>query len=303
MRITFGVFMKRSPRTQITPSKRSRKYINFICFFHYCIVYRNIFTCREEFIHHLLFLVCIIIREQAFEHPCHGRLIYPDGIDNGIDIPYKDSCIPEIVAALQIAFCRSQIRFFTERIYPINFLIGRTRHRQVCFNIAVTCFRTIGFHTQCDNSIRVGRKLHSRCDNTTKLTYVHYHMVTRCHHDIGFRITCLDFPAHIRNTRRCVTAARLQQNMINRNLRELFFYNLRIFGRGYHPYIFRQAHIFKTIDGQLNERTSATQHINKLLGHLRAAHRPKATAYASGHNDHMVIHWIHNKLFLVTSQS
>ena len=91
--------------------------------------------------------------------------------------------------------------------------------------------------------------------------------------------------------------------MINGNLRELLLYNLRILGRGYHPYIFRQTYIFKTIDGQLDERTSTTQHINKLLGHLRAAHRPKATAYASGHNDHMVIHWIHNKLFLVISQS
>jgi hypothetical protein len=53
----------------------------------------------------------------------------------------------------------------------------------------------------------------------------------------------------------------------------------------------------KAVIGQLEQRTTNSKHINKLLGAFCCTHGPEATAYASGHDNYVIsfiCHFIHN---------
>ena len=230
LRIFLRVIMQRTPCTQIAPSERCREHENLFRLFHNGIVNRYILACREQLVHHLLLLICKIIRKHTLKHLCHVRLIHTQRIHYSIYVPYKYTRIPEIILALQVSASHIYIRFFLKSVYTINLLIRRTSHRQIGLYISISGFRTSSLHTQSDDSVRIGSKFHSRLDYSAKLAHVHHYMVAWSHHNIRLRVTRLDFPAHVSYTRSGISAARLLQYMIGSYFGKLLFHHIGITG-------------------------------------------------------------------------
>src|SRR5574344_2175570 len=114
-----------SPCAKITPSEISRTNKDFFCFLHDGIVDRDIIALTITLVYHFLLLRCVINAEHTLKQLCHRRLINSESIDDRVDTPNKNTCIPKIIILANILFGSNQIRLFTERINTEYFLVTR----------------------------------------------------------------------------------------------------------------------------------------------------------------------------------
>ena len=279
---------ERSPGPQVRPTERSRKYIDFLCFFHYGIVYGNSFAGREQLFNRFIFLLRIEIGENTIEDLRYARSIYTHHGSDSTHIPYKNSCIPEVITLGQISVGSLPVRFFLECIYRKNLFIS---HDLISgSNISISGFRASRFDTQRYDSTAVVSKTKCFLYYPAEFTCIDNQCIRRSHHHIGVRMFFLDFPASIGDAGSSVSCTRLCKDIAFRNLRQLLPDDINIFLGRHYPHIFPWTDAIKTISSQLNQRTPASHYINKLLGTFRCTHRPKTTTDATSHNYDMIIH-------------
>ena len=153
--------MKRAPCSEVTPSEVCRTNEYLFCLFHNGIVNRDIvtfcITLGNDFF--LFWSAKDTIVKHLLKDAGNAWLIHPEGINNGADIPHKDTSIPEIVVMLDILLCSLQIWLLAETLHTENFLITHTLSREISLNISISCFRTCWLHTKSNNSIRLCSKL------------------------------------------------------------------------------------------------------------------------------------------------
>ena len=87
------------------------------------IVYRYIRTFREVSINLLLLVLCIEVRHHRREYLSNLGLINTECIDDSIDIPDENTCVPEIVILTDILLCSLYVRLLLERVYTENLLV------------------------------------------------------------------------------------------------------------------------------------------------------------------------------------
>ena len=92
-----------------------------------------------------------------------------------------------------------------------------------------------------------------------------------------------DFPAHIGHAGSGIAHAGLAEYVFLRHLRQLLAHDGGIPRGSHHPHVLRRADAAEAVGRQLQQGPPAAQHVDKLFGALRCAHRPEAAAHPSGH--------------------
>ena len=173
------------------------------------------------------------------------------GIDDGVDIPDEDTGIPKEIVFLNIFLGSHVVWFLAEGVHAEDFFIAEGTGTQICLNITVSRFRTIGLHAECDYGIRLTGEQHTFFHNTLELSLVHDDMVTGRHHNVGLRISRLDAPTDIGNAWSGVSATWLTEDVAFRHVGQLFFDDGCIFLIGDNPDILGTYQITKPLYGQL----------------------------------------------------
>ena len=144
MTVLLYVSFKWAPCTQVAPTKRGRKDVNFVCLFHDSIIYRDVFTLRIDFVNQFLFALCPIERPKVFKQLGKAWLVHTERINDGIDIPNENAGVPKVIVFLHILFGYLEVRLFFKRIHAIDVVVRRWRVTQVGFDISVTGLRMPG---------------------------------------------------------------------------------------------------------------------------------------------------------------
>ena len=71
------------------------------------------------------------------------------------------------------------------------------------------------------------------------------------------------------------------------NARELFLYDVDILCVGNYPEVLNGADSLETVNGELNQGSSAAKDVDELLGVFWGAQWPEAAAYAASHDYNM----------------
>ena len=110
-------------------------------------------------------------------------------------------------------------------------------------------------------------------------------MVAGGYNDVSLRVSILYSPADVCYAWCRVTAARLAEDVPKGYLRQLLVDDGSIAVVGYYPYVLRSAYALEAVVCELEQGASHTEDVDELLWVLGSAHRPKATADASCHNN------------------
>ena len=278
---------QRTPATQVTPSELRRQHKDILRLLHHRIVDGNLLASREEALQLLRLFVRKQGRLQLVHHSGNLRRIPAYGIRNRVRVPHKNPRVPEIIPRSQIPLCRFHVRFLPERLHLADPLCVRFSQSSY---VPVSRFRSGRLHPQGHDSLRVRRLLQCHGNAARKLRRINHQRIRRRHHDVRLRKLLSDLPARIRDTRRCIPCFRFRQNMLSRNLRQLFLYYVDILFRCHHPEILFRADILETLHRELNQRFSYPHYVDKLFGIFGCAHGPETASYSACHDNYMILH-------------
>ena len=182
---------QRSPRPEIAPSevRGIDKYL--LGFFHNGIVYGNILAKRELLVYHILLLGHIIIREYVLEAMGNFRMIDPESVDYGTDIPYENAGIPQILVLLDVLFRHLARGLLGKGIDTKDVLLAGRGLGKVGFYIPITGFSMRRAYSQSNDGIRFGRKLHRIRNGFLKSLYVSDDVVAGSNDDVCLGIAFL----------------------------------------------------------------------------------------------------------------
>ena len=285
--------VQRSPASQVAPAEIRRQHIDTLRLLHYRIVDGNLLTGREEPFQFLRFLLRVQARSQFVHHPRYLRCVHSQGSRNRVYVPYKDTRVPQVVPCSQVLPRHFQVRLLTERIHPVYFASLQFLARA---DVAVSRFRSGRADSQSHDAVRMFRKVQGLPDVSSELLRINHQGVRRRHHDVRLRVLLPDFPAGVGDAGSRVPGLRFRQDVLFRDVRKLFPYDVLVGFRGHHPEVLGRTDTAEAVYRKLNQRFAHPHHVDKLFRVSGGTHGPEPAADSARH-DHDVMMLHHVSLF------
>ena len=122
-----------------------------------------------------------------------------------------------------------------------------------------------------------------------KARLVKYHLVGRCHHDVGLGVEGAYVVGGEGHARCRTLIGRFVQDLLYGQVGQLFAHEVRVVRVGRHDDVPLRDDACKALVGLLQERLAQAEKVNKLLGASHAALWPEAAPDATRHDDAIVI--------------
>ena len=187
----------------------------------------------------------------------------------------------------EIGLCRRSIGFFLEGRYFHDF----PGHGFSRVNVAVAGLWARRGDADGDDGIRPFRHGERLPDGVGESIRLQDQGVGRGHDDVGRGIALGDLPAGVGDAGRRIPGLRLRQDLVDRDVRQLFPDDVHILLGGDHPELVRGTHGQEALHRQLDERLPHPEDVDELLRAFRCGKRPQAASDAAGHNYDMRVHY------------
>ena len=222
-----------APVAEIAPSEVIGYYIDVVGLFHDRIVYGYLFALRKQFREVAGFIVGIEIPGEVVHDSCDLRSIFSYLGNDRPCSPYKNPCIPVIVAGIKVCLRCGEVRLFLESTdfgdIPDSILPGAY--------VTVGCFRTVRGDSDSHYLFSSGRKSECLLHDGSEFICLEDKGVCRGHYYVGLGISPGDFPAGVGDARGRIARLRLGQNVVFGDFRQLLCYQVYIIYRRDDPEI------------------------------------------------------------------
>ena len=290
--IFFHIVPGAVPSTQITPAEIGRDHVYVVCFFHYGDVNRRIHTLRIDPLDGFGFGRCVECSTFVLKQLVDLRCMFFECLQDAVDRPDKDSCIPQEVTARQKGLSHVEVGLLREGLHVIDLPQFRLR---IKLDISISGVGMIGLDANGDQCLPLFYKRKRLVNHRFKCLAIHHQVIGRCRDHGCTWIKSLQLISDVSNASRCIFSVGLRKYLCCRDLGQLLAHQRRIFRRSNDVNILDGHHLFVAIHGLLDQGSSQSQYIQKLFGIARSTHRPKPTADPSGHHGHVTM-FIHRSM-------
>ena len=247
--VGLDVCLDGSPASKVAPGEVPGNDMNVPGLLHHGIVDGDFLTGGEQFPQDGSFRIGEQGRRDGVHDPGDLWRISAQLAGDGLHVPDEDARIPEVVSVREIGLCRRSIGFFLEGRYFHDF----PGHGFSRVNVAVAGLRARRGDAHGDDGVgpvRHGKRL---LDGVGELRGPENQRVSRGDDDVGSGIALGDLPAGIGDAGGRVPGLRLRQDLVGRDIRQLFPDDVHIFLGGDHPELVRGAHGQEALHRQLDE--------------------------------------------------
>ena len=122
--VALALQAQRAPCAKVAPTKIGGANKNLLSLLHHGIVDGDIVAIAINIIDDLLFLWRSQLILQTLKDAIDAGSIHSEGIDDGLDTPNEDACVPEIIVLLDILLSCRQVGLLTELVDTEQLLVA-----------------------------------------------------------------------------------------------------------------------------------------------------------------------------------